>query len=266
MYKGSNATEVLGIVGIAGGSCAGKGYLCHHLHAQFTPSKCSVLPMDCYYKDLFHLPLEERHASNFDHPDALDYELFQEHLKILISGGTVSMPVYDFRTHTRSISNEKEIHARGKVLLVDGIFALYRSEISQLYDVKVFVDLDPEICLKRRIERDVQERGRTREILPGLLRDSAAFGEHGAWMNVETAARFHIPWPDRRYGDHLWLANPGVLVFPDFFHRIAPYKGRHGYDPSLSESQGVCVHWGAGVSSEKILTITAWQSGMAENT
>ena len=96
---------------------------------------------------------------------------------------------------------------------------------------------------------------RARVKLPGLLRDSAAFAEHGAWINIETAARFHVQWPDRRYGDYLWVANPGVLAFPDFFHRVAPYKGMHGYDPTLAESQGVCVMWGESVLTKRHPTI-----------
>ncbi|GAX62917.1 uridine kinase [Candidatus Scalindua japonica] len=116
--------------------------------------------MDCYYRDLSYLSLNERHRSNFDHPDAIDYELFREHLEVLISGGVVYMPLYDFHTHTRSVSRE-EIQARGKVILVDGLFALYWSEISKLYDLKVFINLDSVICLQRRIKRDVQYRGRS---------------------------------------------------------------------------------------------------------
>ena len=162
MYDDPNITKALCDVGIAGGSCSGKGYLCHHLHAQLTSTKCVVLPMDCYYRDISHLPLDERHAGNFDHPDAFDYSLFHEHLKLLITGRVISMPCYDFHTHTRSISKEK-IHAQGKVVLVEGIFALYWPEISQLFDLKIFVDLDSEICLKRRIKRDVRERGRSHE-------------------------------------------------------------------------------------------------------
>ena len=96
---------------------------------------------------------------------------------------------------------------------------------------------------------------RARKVLPGMLRDSAAFAEHGTWMDAERAERDHVPWPDRRYGDHLWVANPGVLVFPDFFHRMAPCKGMHGYDPHLRESQGVCVLWGESVSREEHPTI-----------
>ena len=91
---------------------------------------------------------------------------------------------------------------------------------------------------------------RARQDLGDTLRKSQAFGNRGAWMNISMARHFHAPWPDRRYGDHLWLADAGVLVFPDFYHRITPCKGMHGYDPRLPESQGICIHWGDGVPAK----------------
>ena len=86
------------------------------------------------------------------------------------------------------------------------------------------------------------------EVLP----KSTVFKKNGNWINDELAKKYNIPWPDRRYGDYLWLANPRVLVFPDFFHRTNPYKGMHGYDPNLPESQGVCICWGKGIEASNI--------------
>ena len=96
---------------------------------------------------------------------------------------------------------------------------------------------------------------RSRQNLGDTLRKSQAFRHRGAWMDTPMARLFHAPWPDRRYGDHLWLADPGVLVFPDFYHRIAPCKGMHGYDPRLPESQGICIHWGDGVPAKSYSSI-----------
>ena len=70
-------------------------------------------------------------------------------------------------------------------------------------------------------------------------------------MDDATAKRNHVPWPDRRYGDYLWVADPGILVFPDFFHRLVPCIGMHGYDPKLPESRGMCIFWGEGIPSSK---------------
>ena len=63
-------------------------------------------------------------------------------------------------------------------------------------------------------------------------------------LDATTAERLHVPWGDRRYGDHIWLADPGVMVSPDFFHRISTEEGMHGYDPTIPESQGTCIYWG----------------------
>jgi len=96
---------------------------------------------------------------------------------------------------------------------------------------------------------------RAQKKLPRILKDASGFSAHGTWMTPKKAKQFHVPWPDRRYGDHLWIANAGVLVFPDFFHRIVPCKGMHGYDPNLPESQGVCIHWGKGIKTKRFPTI-----------
>lgn len=96
---------------------------------------------------------------------------------------------------------------------------------------------------------------KAKSVLPESLHRSAAFAERGQWVHEDSARRHRIRWPDRRYGDHLWIANPGVLVYPDFFHQTSPCKGMHGYDPSISESQGVCVRWGSGVEQQMISSI-----------
>ena len=148
------------MVGIAGGSCVGKGYLCKQIQGSLPESDVRVLSMDSYYKDLSHIPMCERHTNNFDIPDALDIALLVKDLKELNSGGAVSIPVYDFETHTRT-SQCDGVLAHGGIVLVEGLFALYWQEVRQLLSLKIFLDLDSEICLSRRIERDVTERGRT---------------------------------------------------------------------------------------------------------
>ena len=96
---------------------------------------------------------------------------------------------------------------------------------------------------------------KAKETLPQILAQAEAFAAHGHWMDLETAEKFDVKWPDPRYGDHVWMANPGVQVFPDFFHRVAPCKGMHGYDPNLPESQGTCIIWGRGVQSKTQATL-----------
>lgn len=90
---------------------------------------------------------------------------------------------------------------------------------------------------------------KARTLLSEALDSSEVFNVNGWWMDASWAKDNHVAWPDRRYGDHLWVANPGTIVFPDFFHRFTPCKGMHGYDPKLPESLGMCIHWGKGIPS-----------------
>ncbi len=88
---------------------------------------------------------------------------------------------------------------------------------------------------------------RARRIACEAVRQDEELQKKGLFLDEELARNWHVPWEDRRYGDLIWLANPGILVFPDFFHRTESYLGMHGYDPTLPESQGVCIHWGDGI-------------------
>ena len=96
---------------------------------------------------------------------------------------------------------------------------------------------------------------RARKELPELLNAASSFTSNGRWLDTNSAKRLQLPWPDRRYGDHLWMANPGVQVFPDFIHRLAPCKGMHGYDPQLPESQGTCIRWGKAIQPNETESI-----------
>ncbi len=86
-----------------------------------------------------------------------------------------------------------------------------------------------------------------RESVRDALLSSETLRSHGSVLDAAAAKKFHVPWNDRRYGDHIWLADPGVMISPDFFHRISTEKGMHGYDPTIPDSQGTCIHWGHGV-------------------
>ena len=144
------------LIGIAGPSCAGKTELTRHLSRLLS---AAVLPLDCYYFDLSHLPLDERARHNFDVPNALDHDLFLFHLKGLRAGRAIERPVYDFSCHART--RKVEIIHPGRYIIVEGLFVLYWEDVRQQLGTKVFVDLDDQACLERRIERDVRERGRT---------------------------------------------------------------------------------------------------------
>jgi len=148
------------IVGIAGGSGSGKTTLATALVAGLPMGQAVILPADAYYRDLSHLPEEARARTNFDEPVALDGERLREDLIRLRQGQAVQRPVYDFVTHTRQ--PECETVSPSPVVLVEGILVLALPELDGLFDLTVFVDASEAVRLKRRIARDVGQRGRSR--------------------------------------------------------------------------------------------------------
>jgi uridine kinase len=124
----------------------------------------AFLSHDHYYKCNSHLPMEERAKVNFDHPDSLDTGLLVEHIQALKAGNSVDVPCYDFSTHTRMKGKTTTMHPK-PILLVEGIliFSDPRLTDKDVLDLKVFVDAPADTRLMRRIERDVQERGRSTE-------------------------------------------------------------------------------------------------------
>ena len=146
------------LIGIAGCSGSGKTTLAHELAHQL---EATLFPLDLYYRDLSHFPLDLRDKRNFDHPDSLESELFVAHIQDLARGRTIQRPIYDFATHSR-VPGAFEPVSPSKFVLVEGILALHYPELHPLFDFSVYVDAPNEICLKRRIYRDMRERGRTK--------------------------------------------------------------------------------------------------------
>jgi len=151
------------IVGIAGGTGSGKTTVVNKIMACFLRGEVALLPQDSYYKDNSHLPLEERQRLNFDHPDSIEWPLLIEHLKELRQGRLILQPVYSYLTCTRS--SETILVEPRKVVIVEGILVLTQKEVRDLLDIKVFVDTDADDRLARVIRRDIQERGRSAEIV-----------------------------------------------------------------------------------------------------
>jgi uridine kinase len=145
-------------IGVAGPSCSGKSYLARHLARKLNGA---LFPLDSYYRVLDHLSLEQRAQYNFDAPEALDCGLLLRHARQLHKGESIALPVYDFTSHSRTV--DTVALAPRPFVIFEGLFALYWEGLRTLLGTKVFVDLDEERCLERRIERDVRERGRTRE-------------------------------------------------------------------------------------------------------
>ena len=119
----------------------------------------SYISHDNYYKDISHLSMEERASHNFDHPDSLDTDLMYEHVQQLKQGQSVDIPTYDFATHSRT---KETVHVDAQsIILIEGILIYTHDNLKDVIDVKIFVDTDDDIRLIRRMERDINERGRT---------------------------------------------------------------------------------------------------------
>lgn len=147
------------VVGIGGCSGSGKTTLARELAHELD---ATLFPLDLYYRDLSQFPLDTRHKRNFDHPDSLESELILEHVRGLSRGEPIERPVYDFSTHSR-VSGRTDCVVPGRFVIVEGILALHYAELLPLYTLTVYVDAPHEVCLNRRIHRDLRERGRTEE-------------------------------------------------------------------------------------------------------
>lgn len=147
------------IIGVAGGSGSGKTTVASKILDAAGRDRVAHLQHDHYYKDLEHLSWEERAKVNFDHPASLDQELFLHHLSELSAGRGVDAPTYDFKAHRR-LAQTQRIEAQ-PVVLVEGILIFADARLRALMDLRVFVDTDADLRVLRRIQRDVNERGRT---------------------------------------------------------------------------------------------------------
>lgn len=148
------------VVAIGGPSGAGKTALAEEV-ARRLERRCVRLPLDAYYKPLWNVEPRERERRNFDHPDALDWPLIEEHLETLAAGKPVRVPVYLFDQHTRAQTTRRL--AASEVVIVEGILALHHAGVRQRASLRAFVEADQAECLRRRIHRDIHERGRTRD-------------------------------------------------------------------------------------------------------
>ncbi len=149
------------IIGIAGGTGSGKTTVVKKLEERLPKGEVTVIPLDSYYNDSSHVPVEERQKINFDHPDAFEWPLLIRHLQELKAGKAIEQPTYDYITSTRQ---KKTIHTGpSEIVIVEGIMTLHNPELRELMDLKVFVDADGDDRLIRVIKRDIVERGRTVE-------------------------------------------------------------------------------------------------------
>lgn len=174
------------VIGICGGTGSGKTTVARHI-LDALRDRIVYLQQDHYYKDLSHLPLEERHRLNFDHPDAVDLGMMVEHLGRLRAGKPIECPVYDFTRHVR---RPESVRVEPKpAILVEGILVFSNEALRSLMDIKIFVDTDADLRFLRRLRRDIEERGRTVE---SVIR-----------QYLETVRPMHLQFvePSKRYAD-----------------------------------------------------------------
>lgn len=151
------------IIAIAGASASGKSLfsqtIYNELVTELQSGAIAVIEEDAYYKDQSHLPFEHRTQTNYDHPDAFEHDLLRQHLEQLRLGQSVEVPTYDYTQHTRS--NKTRTVNPAKILIVEGILLLSDPALSEVFDIKVFIDTPLDICLLRRMQRDIEQRGRS---------------------------------------------------------------------------------------------------------
>ena len=147
------------VIGVGGCSGSGKTSVAKELARILDGTH---FPLDHYYRDLSHLPPEQRGQQDFDDPEMLESDLLAQHIGELSKGRAIDRPLYDFSTHCRVLDEAERIEP-GRVVVVDGIFALHYNGLHPLYDLAIYVDTPDVICFTRRLARDVRERGRTPE-------------------------------------------------------------------------------------------------------
>ena len=149
------------VIGIAGGSGSGKTTVVNAIASKLK-EKVVVIPQDSYYNDSSHLPLEERHKINFDHPESIDWRLLCGQLADLKAGKTIEQPIYSYITCSRSKTETVTVKP-ADVIIIEGILIFTCKELRDQLDIKFFVDADDDDRLMRVMARDIIERGKTVE-------------------------------------------------------------------------------------------------------
>lgn len=157
------------IIGIAGGTGSGKTTVVNKIIEALPESSVAIIPQDSYYNDQSNLPLEIRKQTNFDHPNAFDWNLFEQQIADLKAGKAIEQPTYSYITCTRL---SETIHVEPKdVIIIEGIMAFYDKDLRDQMDLKIFVDAGADERLLRVIVRDIEERGHPLEMLINKYRN-----------------------------------------------------------------------------------------------
>jgi uridine kinase len=175
------------VIGVAGGTGSGKTTVAERLAAVAAPGALALVRQDSYYRAQPEVELHERALSNYDHPSSFDWALLQAHVDELLAGRAVETPVYDFTVHDRADATVRVEPSR--IVVVEGIFALYDPDLRSRFDLKVFVDADADVRFIRRLRRDLTERGRTLDTVVAQY--------------LDTVRPMHLQFiePTKRYAD-----------------------------------------------------------------
>jgi len=149
------------IIGISGASASGKSLLANTIIDEVGSKQVVIIPEDAYYRDRTDLSFDERCKINYDHPDAFEHDLLIEHLHQLQQGSPIDIPVYDYAQHLRS--RDTRHIGKNTIIVLEGILLLADEKLRKLMDIKIFMDTPLDICLIRRLQRDVIQRGRSVE-------------------------------------------------------------------------------------------------------
>ena len=175
------------IIGIAGASGSGKSLLASTIVSELGSSRVAVISEDAYYKDLGDMPFHQREERNYDHPESMDHALMAEHLRMLKEGVGVEVPIYDYATHSRTA--QSRIVGKHTIIVLEGILLFTDESLRDLMDIRIYVDTPMDICLIRRLTRDLIERGRTVE---GVLTQ---------YQNTVRPMYLQFIEPSKRYAD-----------------------------------------------------------------
>jgi uridine kinase len=149
------------LIGVAGGSSSGKTTIAERLAELTGGEHLSLIKLDSYYVTHPGEPIEKRAAVNYDHPDAFDWPLLNDHLAALTAGASVPVPVYDYTSYDRL--DEVRVVRPNRIVVVEGILVLWEPTVRDRFDLKIYVDTPADLRLIRRLQRDVSQRGRTPE-------------------------------------------------------------------------------------------------------
>jgi uridine kinase len=149
------------VIGVAGGTCSGKTTVAERLAELGGQGSLALIKLDSYYVDTPQLPLDERQRIDYDHPDAFDFRLLNDHVAALCAGTPVPVPVYDYVEFRRS--GAVRVVSPAPIVVVEGILVLWEPSLRERFDLKLYIDADADLRLIRRLQRDVAERGRSVE-------------------------------------------------------------------------------------------------------